>query len=294
MHQKYDLTLKKLLKDIPAKFLKILTGYETGKFLDIQLPNIQYWLPDLIIELPDCSILHIEIQSASDGTMLMRMYLYSALIFSQYGRMPRQIVLYVGNKPHKMKNDIGTYSYEIKDIRDINCSELLQSDKPEDTVLALLCNSDNMDVTITKILEKLSTLPIKTMNDYIVKLLNIADLRKLADKVKKEVKNMPITIDVRESTLFQEGLIAGKQEGLITGKQEGLIAGKQEGLFEGKRQGLLEGIELGLELKFGLAGLDLMNIVRAVNTLDKLEEFKNLIKTASSVEALKEFLSKSV
>ncbi|WP_420266956.1 hypothetical protein [Candidatus Magnetominusculus dajiuhuensis] len=39
MHKKFDLTLKDLLKDIPVKFLKILTGYEDGKFLDIQLPN---------------------------------------------------------------------------------------------------------------------------------------------------------------------------------------------------------------------------------------------------------------
>ncbi|MEO5358570.1 MAG: hypothetical protein H7844_14915, partial [Nitrospirae bacterium YQR-1] len=110
MHQHYDLTLKKLLKDIPVELLKILTGFDTGKFLDIALVNIQYRFPDLIIELPDNSILHIEIQSASDSTMLMRMYLYSALIFSQYKKLPRQIVLYVGNKPHNMENKIGTYS----------------------------------------------------------------------------------------------------------------------------------------------------------------------------------------
>ncbi|MEO5357659.1 MAG: hypothetical protein H7844_10225 [Nitrospirae bacterium YQR-1] len=168
MHQHYDLTLKKLLKDIPVELLKILTGFDTGKFLDIALVNIQYRFPDLIIELPDSSILHIEIQSASDGTMLMRMYLYSALIFSQYRKLPRQIVLYVGNKPHNMENKIGTYSYEIIDIRDINCSDLLQSEKPEDVVLALLCKSENMDVTISKIVEKLSTLPVKTRNDYFV------------------------------------------------------------------------------------------------------------------------------
>jgi hypothetical protein len=97
MHQKFDLTLKKLFKDIPAELLKILTGFDTGKFLDITLVNIQYWCPDLLIELPDGSLLHIEIQSTNDGKMLMRMYLYSALIFKQYGKLPRQIVLYVGS-----------------------------------------------------------------------------------------------------------------------------------------------------------------------------------------------------
>ena len=278
MRQKYDITLKALLKDMPVMFLKILTGFETGKFLDIQLPNIQYRFPDLIIELPDGSILHIEIQSASDGTMLKRMYLYSALIFYQYGRLPRQIVLYVGNKPHKMKNQVGPYSYEIIDIRDINCSELLQGDKPEDAVLALLCNTDDMDVTISRILEKLSVLPIKTRNDYIVKLLNLADLRKISDKVKQEVKTMPITIDVRESWLFKEGMLEGKLEGML----------------EGERKGLLEGIELGLELKYGVAGLELMDMVRAIGTVDKLEEFKNLIRKTGLLEELKVFLGSGV
>ncbi|MBF0463838.1 MAG: hypothetical protein HQK88_01570 [Nitrospirae bacterium] len=93
---------------------------------------------------------------------------------------------------------------------------------------------------------------------------------------------MPITIDFADSDIYKEA------------EEKGLLKGKQEGLFEGKRDGLLEGIELGLELKYGLAGLELMNIVRAINSVDKLEEFKNLIKKAGSVDELKEFLGKSV
>ncbi|MEO5355723.1 MAG: hypothetical protein H7844_00285 [Nitrospirae bacterium YQR-1] len=75
------------------------------------------------------------------------------------------------------------------------------------------------------------------------------------------------------------------------GRQQGLFEGQQKGLFEGKRDGLLEGIELGLELKYGSAGLELMNMVKALNTIDKLEEFKNFIKKAGSVDELKEFLT---
>ncbi len=97
---------------------------------------------------------------------------------------------------------------------------------------------------------------------------------------------MPITIDVRESALFKEGLLEGKQEGLLEGKQEGLL--------EGQRKGLLEAIELGLELKFSIAGLELMNMVRAINTIDTLGEFKNLIRKAGSVDELKEFLGKNI
>ncbi|MEO5358259.1 MAG: hypothetical protein H7844_13325 [Nitrospirae bacterium YQR-1] len=223
----------------------------------------------LIIELPDISLLHIEIMSNPEK-MLKRMFLYNALIFHHYDRLPRQIVLYVGDKALNIENKIGNYSFEIVNIKDIDCSELLESDKPEDIVLAILCKSGNMDVTIAKILEKLSVLPLKDREDYIKKLLILSDLRKLYTKIKLEVSKMPITIDVRESDIFQEGLLEGKQEGL------------------------LEAIELGLELKFSIAGLELMNMVRAISTIDKLEEFKNLIRKAGSLDELKEFLGSAV
>jgi hypothetical protein len=297
MHKKFDITLKELLKDIPAKFLKIISGFETGKFLDTQLTNVTLLLPDLLIELPDLTLLHIEIMSNPEK-MLKRMFVYNALIFNDFDRLPRQILLYVGDKPLNIENTMGDYSFEIINIKDINCAELLESDKPEDIVLAILCKSGNMDVTIAKILEKLSVLPIKERKDYILKLFYLSDLRKLYNKVRQEVEKMPITIDLADSDIYKEGLFEGKQEGLYEGKQEGLFEGKQEGLYEGERigkmAGLLEGIEGMLELKFGLAGLELMNMVRVLNTINKLEEFKNFIKKAGSVDELKEFLGKSV
>ncbi|MBF0320644.1 MAG: hypothetical protein HQL01_12665 [Nitrospirae bacterium] len=82
---------------------------------------------------------------------------------------------------------------------------------------------------------------------------------------------MPISMDVEESWLFKKGLLEGKQKGLL----------------EGKQRGLLEGIELGLELKYGSAGLELMDMVRAISTVDKLEEFKNLIRKAGSLDELR-------
>lgn len=143
-------------------------------------------------------------------------------------------------------------------------------------MLAILCKTDNVDATIRKILDKLSVLPLKEREGYIRKLLYLSDLRKLYPKVKMEVSKMPITIDVKNSDIYQEGRV------------EGLLEGEQRG----ERKGLLEGIELGLELKYGSAGLELMNMVRAIPTVDKLEEFKNLIKKAGSVDDLKEFFGR--
>jgi hypothetical protein len=185
------------------------------------------------------------------------MFVYNALIFNDFDRLPRQILLYVGDKPLNIENTMGDYSFEIINIKDINCAELLESDKPEDVVLAILCKSGNMDVTIAKILEKLSVLPIKARKDYILKLFYLSDLRKLYNKVRQEVEKMPITIDLAESDIYKEGV----EKGLFDGELRGKMAGKQEGLFEGKMAGLLEAIELGLELKFGNLRLSLSSII---------------------------------
>ena len=278
MHQKYDITLKDILKDIPKVFLKLLTGYETGKFIDVQFPDIQLREADLVIEVTDGKLIHVEIQSQNENNMIGRMFLYDGLIFNQYKKLPVQIVLYVGNEPMNMVNHMEgegvKYSYKLIDIREIDCRLLLESDIPEDIVMAILCKTDDVDATIRKILDKLSVLPLKEREGYIRKLLYLSDLRKLYPKVKMEVSKMPITIDVKNSDIYQEGRV--------------------EGLLEGERKGLLEGIELGLELKYGSAGLELMNMVRAISTVDKLEEFKNLIKKAGSGDELRGFLGRSV
>jgi predicted transposase YdaD len=290
MRQKYDVILKDIFKDVPKAFLKILTGYETGKFIDVQFPDIQLRLPDLVIEVQDGNLVHIEIQAKNENNMMGRMYLYSGFMYNQHKKLPIQIVLYVGNEPLNMQNHMEgegvKYSYKLIDIREIDCRLLLESDSPEDIVLAILCKTGDVDTTIKTILDKLSLLPQKEREGYIRKLLYLSDLRKLYPKVKMEVSKMPITIDVRDSDIFQEGVLEGERKGLLEGERKGLM--------EGERKGLLEGIELGLELKFGSAGLGLMDMVRIIPAVDKLEELKNLIRTADSLDILKEFLGKSV
>ncbi|MBF0344537.1 MAG: hypothetical protein HQL06_09950 [Nitrospirae bacterium] len=72
--------LKDIIKDAPPKFLKKLTGYEAGKFLDIQLPDVQVRQSDLLVEVEDDRIMHIEIQSTNEKSITERMYEYNALI----------------------------------------------------------------------------------------------------------------------------------------------------------------------------------------------------------------------
>ncbi|MBF0343238.1 MAG: hypothetical protein HQL06_03320 [Nitrospirae bacterium] len=129
MHQTYDVLLKDIIKDVPPVFLKILTGYETGKFLDIQLSDVQFRQPDLLVEVEDGSIVHIEIQSTNDKSITSRMYEYSALINRQFNRLPKQTLLYIGDKDintvNRLNSEDVNYSYRVIDIKEIDCWLLL-------------------------------------------------------------------------------------------------------------------------------------------------------------------------
>ncbi|MBF0464522.1 MAG: hypothetical protein HQK88_09260 [Nitrospirae bacterium] len=278
MPQYFDITLKSILKKLPRKFMKIMTGFETAKFLDVQFPEIKYRQPDLLVELPDDSLFHMEMQAQNDRNMDCRELEYLYLIYCNFRKSVQQLVLYVGDGKLNMKNEIKMpglhFTYRIIDIRDIDCRELLESDDPADNILAILCKTDDADGTIRGIIAKLYELPVEDRRNYILELLTLSRLRGLTKSVKREVKKMPVTIDISTDELYLDG--------------------KEEGLLEGERIGLLEGIEGMLEIKFGLTGLELMNMVKALNTVDKLEEFKNLIKLAGSMDELKAFLGKSL
>ena len=195
MTHQYDYTLKELFKNIPSMFLKLLTGFEEGKFLDIQFPDIKQRQPDLLIELPNEKIFHLEIQSRPDPHIVLRMLEYYFLIFKEHGKEPEQLLLYVGDRQLNIKNEIKlvnlTYRYRVLDIKDIDCLTLLESDKPEDVVLAILCKTDDPEKTIKRILERLSDLSGNARKDYILKLLYLAGLRKLDGLVKEEIKKCP-------------------------------------------------------------------------------------------------------
>ncbi|MBF0343237.1 MAG: hypothetical protein HQL06_03315 [Nitrospirae bacterium] len=129
-------------------------------------------------------------------------------------------------------------------------------------MLAILCKTDDEDDTIKTIVGKISVLPPKEAKDYCLKLLYLSSLKKLYNRVKNEVDNMPITFDIRESEIFLDGM----------------------------REGLIDGIEMVLEIKYGSNGLELMDMVRNIEAFEKLNQLKVAIKRSDTVEELRTIL----
>ncbi|MBF0402503.1 hypothetical protein [Candidatus Magnetominusculus xianensis] len=251
--------------------MKLLTGFETVNQIDVQFPEIKYRQPDLVLELPDNSIFHVELQSDNDNNMDCRELDYCCMIYCKLRKNIRQVVLYVGNSKMNMRNEVKlqdlVFSFKTIDVREMDCNYLMESNDPGDVVLSILCKMEDADISIKGILTRLVELPESYREGYILKLLNLSRLRNLTTTVKREVEKMPVTIDITKDELY------------LNGEQRG------------KLEGLNEGIEGMLEIKYGPIGLELMNIVRRIDAVERLEEFKELIKKAVSIDDLKGFLA---
>jgi len=79
-----------------------------------------------------------------------------------------------------------------------------------------------------------------------------------------------------------------QEEFLIKGREEGREEGREHGLEEGLVQGLHSAIELGLELKFGAAGLALWPEIAQITQVDTLKALQKALKTATSLAEIRQ------
>jgi hypothetical protein len=68
----------------------------------------------------------------------------------------------------------------------------------------------------------------------------------------------------------------------------GIEKGREEGRQEGLREGLIAAIELGLELKFGSEGLQLLTEISQIQDLEILEAIKVRIKMANNLREIQQ------
>ena len=232
--QKMDIFLRDILQRIPEKFTHLLTGKKGIKLLDNTFPTVKERKADFVVELEDGSIFHLELQTHPDKNMPLRMLEYRILLMQKYpGKEIRQMVLYVGDGAPRMESSINTdnlsFRYELRDIKEIHCKELMESPQIEDKILAVLCNVENPKDYFEELLTELLKLPEKERADYIRKLLTALQYRpklKLELKQLLEERRMPLTITeemIKQDPFFQEGLERGIKKGKLEAQKEAIL-----------------------------------------------------------------------
>jgi predicted transposase YdaD len=81
-----------------------------------------------------------------------------------------------------------------------------------------------------------------------------------------------------------------REEGHREGHKEGLEEGLKEGLEKGLREGLYNAISMGLEIKFGTSGLALMEKIKKIESNDKLEIIKEVVKITNKLEEIEKLI----
>ncbi len=272
----FDRTLREILQGIPKRFIELLTGKTVIELLEPNFPKVEERNADFLVRLNDNTIFHLEVQAQDDPKMAFRMLKYYLLIRELYSQSPFQMVLWVGDNLCPIKGEINEtnlfFKFLVKDIKEMNCEILLDSEDPNDNSLRYYVREKKG--LWERLFQKISQLPEKQREDYIRKIIYMVKLRKQAiaefKDYLKEAKNMPIVIDMRQDPMFKEGF----EEGSIMNSREAIL-----------------GV---LERKFGVVNENIANKINSINSRDILMSLLWDAVKAENIEEFEDKISKTI
>ncbi|MBY0505922.1 MAG: hypothetical protein K2X03_18545 [Bryobacteraceae bacterium] len=235
----YDSNIKHTFEiDVPTMLTWITGGLAVKAFLNVELPVILKRVADLVMQLEDASLLHLEFQSTNDRDMAHRVGIMALLIGQRYPRRRlRQVVLYLGEgkvrMPKLLRVEGVTVEYELIDIRDFDAQALLATGNPGDCALALLARGG--PESLRTILRQANRLPPEARERALSHLYVFSGLRRMSNQLRMEMKAMGITIDIEKNSILKDT------------RDSALAAGRMEGRMEGR----VEGFAKLLEVRFG-------------------------------------------
>ena len=237
-----DILAKHLVGAFSNNALEVLglTGIKVVQAMPTELDrvDIRQEFTDVVFELSDGTIFHIEFQTKREST-LYRFHSYDVFLAEQFGKKIRTVVLYIGdirNAPNSQ--DIGTAQYRVENVY----LNQLDGDAALDTVLRHLEMGDwaeqdrirlafalhmrferrTKEEAFEQVLDITTRIQDKYEQNYVTALI----LGLAGQSITKEQRNhllevLKMTDVLRE--FEQETLEKGRKEGLQEGIQKGLM-----------------------------------------------------------------------
>jgi hypothetical protein len=207
-----------------SSILTQLTGVSSMRWINVEAPKVNNRRVDLLGELPDGNLVHIELQSRNEKDFALRMAEYLFGIGRQYGKLPRQVALYVGEAPLRMKDRVEgadvSVRFHLADIRHLDGEELLASSNIGDNVVAVLTRLGEQRKVVRRILERIAAEPPGERDGALAELFIIAGLRRMEDEARREATKMPILNDIMDNKvvgpLLRQGRVEGQVEMLLS------------------------------------------------------------------------------
>ncbi|MEM6264422.1 MAG: hypothetical protein AAGI38_18045 [Bacteroidota bacterium] len=186
-------------------------------------------------------LLHVEYQTQVESGLLERFAEYHGMLYRKFKLPITHVMIYLGDKPFSGPKRIPEPEVfrQIEVVAPIESSfeAFLSSSIPEEVILAILSDFQGRDPKavfrlIFQQLRQLST-DEAALKKYLNQLGMLSKLRKLDQTFISIRKNMPITYDIAQDAMYQQGKLEGKTEGIT----EGIAKGKAEGIAEGITKG---------------------------------------------------------
>lgn len=229
---RYDAVVKDLVQRDSPSFLhqRFLGGRAIRAFLNVEFAVVEERVADLVLELDDGSLFHIEFQSDNDSAMPYRMGIYGLLIGRNHrGRDVAQVVIYLGPDPMTMPASVIvggiTVGYDVMDIRELTAAELLASGRPGDYALALLARGGVAQ--LRAILEHAQALEEPERSRVFTQIALLAGLRGASEQFRMEMKAMGVHVDIEQNVVLKEIYDTGFEKGSLQGRELGLQQGRQ-------------------------------------------------------------------
>ncbi len=264
-------------------------------------------------------LIHIEVQSQKVSNFAERMYIYNYRIFDHYHRTVVSLAV-LGDEqtrwnPERFERGLWgcevTFKFPTVKLLDYKerWSELEESDNLFAVVVmahlrAQETRSDQESRKKWKLYLIRQLYERGCSREDVLNLFRFIDWtmslpKEVEDEIWQEVQEYEEEKQMKRLTSlerigmekgFQKGMRKGIQEGMQQGMQQGIQEGMQQGIQEGMqqgiREGLLAGIELGLELKFGSAGLRLLPEIYKIEDVDVLRAIHEGLKTVTELGEL--------
>ncbi|WP_456480060.1 hypothetical protein [Nautilia sp.] len=227
-----DIVSKEVVKSVLLELARSLFGLDIKDItlINEEFERVESRRADIVAVADNDKILHIEIQTNYDKLMPLRMLRYYTDIKTKYFDFPvLQYVVYLGkgNLKNFIVDEKLDYSYNLIDMKKVDCNVFLGKNTPEDIVLAILCDfkDKNPENVVEYIIEKLISITDSNgFKKYMLILEEFSELRDL-QKIVKE-KEMFITNKVKFEDLpsYEIGMEKGIEKGMEKGMEKGIIA----------------------------------------------------------------------
>ncbi|NOT59284.1 MAG: hypothetical protein HOP19_03565 [Acidobacteria bacterium] len=202
-----DSVLKELFQAAGPSAGRPLLNREIKRFLNIEFPSTKTRRVDLLAEDVDGTLSHLEFQASNDPKMPWRELEYYVLIFQQTGRVPRQIVIYVGRgkmrMPVRIEHPMLKFEYILLDIRTIDAAPFVDSDEVEMNIIGFLCRNGATRENLRRILTNIGRCKGHQRKDALEQLATIAGLRMEPNEFFKEATEMGLRAELKENLIFR-------------------------------------------------------------------------------------------